>query len=176
GVRIGLPEIQLGILPGFGGTWRFPRLTTFAHAVPAILQSTLFDARSAFKIGLVDDSAPLEQLPAVAEALALKLAQPGAALAFDEARWKRHSRWKRFLNWGLLKNVVLDKARTRVVAKTRDRYPAPLRAIEVMRNMMGGREGYLKKEALALGELLATDVSRNLVRLFFMGQDAKKQS
>jgi 3-hydroxyacyl-CoA dehydrogenase/enoyl-CoA hydratase/3-hydroxybutyryl-CoA epimerase len=176
GVRIGLPEIQLGILPGFGGTWRFPRLCTFAHATPAILKSTLFDARSASKIGLVDDSAPLEQLPAVAEALALKLAAPGAALAFDEARWKRHSRWNRFLNWGLLKNVVLDRARLAVVAKTRDHYPAPLRALEVMRNMMGGREGYLEKEARALGELLATDVSRNLVRLFFMGQDAKKQS
>jgi 3-hydroxyacyl-CoA dehydrogenase/enoyl-CoA hydratase/3-hydroxybutyryl-CoA epimerase len=176
GVRIGLPEIQLGILPGFGGTWRLPRLVTFAQAAPAILGSTLFDARRAAKIGLVDDSAPVEQLAAVAEALALKLAEPSVAIAFEEGRRKRHTRWNRFLDYGLLKNVVLDRAYSTVVAKTQDRYPAPLRAISLMRNMMASRDSYLEKEARALGELLATEVSRNLVRLFFLGQDAKKQS
>jgi len=100
GVRIGLPEIQLGILPGFGGTWRLPRLVTFAQAVPAILSSTLFDAKRAYKMTLVDDSASLEQLAAVAEALALKLTDPAVAIAFDEARRKRHSRMNHFLDWG----------------------------------------------------------------------------
>ena len=176
GARIGLPEIQLGILPGFGGTWRLPRLLTFAGAVPAILASTHFDAKRALKMGLVDDIAPVQQLADVADALALRLLEPAAFIALVQARRGRHPRLNRFLDWGFLRNVVLDRARSAVLAKTKDRYPAPLRAIELMRGHGAGRDAYLEREARALGELLATEVSRNLVRLFFLGQDAKKQS
>lgn len=177
GVHIGLPEIQLGILPGFGGTWRLPRLLSFAGALPLILQSTQLDARRAFKAGLVDDSAPIQQLTEVAQALALRLAVPGAAQLLAKARRGRQTALNRLLDWPLLTQfAVLNHARSIVVTKTRDRYPAPLRAIELMRGHRAGREAYLEREARALGELLATDVSRNLVRLFFLGQDAKKQA
>lgn len=176
GVRIGLPEIQLGILPGFGGTWRLPRLVTFAVAVPAILGGVQFDAKRAWKVGLSDDTAPLSQLPDVAAELALRLCQPGAPERLAKARRGRQGRLSRLLDHGLLQNIVLDQAKTAVIAKTRDHYPAPLRAIEVMRYQMGNRNAYLDREAKALGELLATEVSRGLVRLFFLGQDAKKQA
>ncbi|MGH7442564.1 MAG: 3-hydroxyacyl-CoA dehydrogenase NAD-binding domain-containing protein, partial [bacterium] len=175
GVRIGLPEIQLGILPGFGGTWRLPRLVSFAGGVPVLLSSTQLDARRAFKLGLVDDSAPLEQLVAVAGTLALKLTAPGAVQALAKARRARQPLMNRALDRGPLRAVVLNKARAAVLAKTKERYPAPLRAIEVMRRG-STRDAYLEHEAKALGDLLATEVSKNLVRLFFLGQDAKKQS
>jgi 3-hydroxyacyl-CoA dehydrogenase/enoyl-CoA hydratase/3-hydroxybutyryl-CoA epimerase len=174
--RIGLPEIQLGILPGFGGTWRLPRLITFALGVPAILGSMNFDAKRAWKVALVDDTAPVEQLPDVAEALALKLLKPGADEALLKARQAKQSRMNRVLDFGLMRNFVLDQAKKAVVDKNKDRYPAPLRAIAVMNYQMGNRDAYLEREAKALGELLATDVSRNLVNLFFLGQDAKKQA
>ena len=176
GARIGLPEIQLGILPGFGGTWRLPRLVGFAAAVPAILASTNFDARRAFKIGLVDDSAPLEQLPAVAAALALKLADPSARAALRASRLARRGALNRLLDAGPLRGWVLHQALKAVLAKTQERYPAPLRAIEVLHRHGLGRDAYLEQEAQALGGLLATEVSRNLVRIFFLGQDAKKQA
>jgi 3-hydroxyacyl-CoA dehydrogenase/enoyl-CoA hydratase/3-hydroxybutyryl-CoA epimerase len=176
GARIGLPEVQLGILPGFGGTWRLPRLMGFAAALPAILSSTNFDGRRAWKAGLVDDVAPLQQLPAVAEALALDLAVPGAAAALRSARRGRRPFLNRLLDAGPLRRFVLMRARKEVLAKTKGRYPAPLRALELMGHRPADRDVYLEAEARALGVLLATEVSRNLVRLFFMGQDAKKQA
>ena len=176
GVRIGLPEIQLGILPGFGGTWRLPRLVTLAGAVPAILGSTNFDAKRAYKLGLVDDSAASQKLPQVAEALALSLTRPGAVQALNASRRARLGRMNRFLDAAFLRKVVFDRARSAVLAKTQTHYPAPLRAIELMRGRSADRDAYLDLEARALGDLLATDVSRNLVRLFFLGQNAKKQA
>jgi 3-hydroxyacyl-CoA dehydrogenase/enoyl-CoA hydratase/3-hydroxybutyryl-CoA epimerase len=174
--RIGLPEIQLGILPGFGGTWRLPRLITLPAALAAILGSTNFDAKRAWKLGLVDDSAPLEQLVQVAEALALSLLNPGAVAALEGKRRARQGRVHRAMALPVLRGVALGKARKDVLAKTKGHYPAPLKALAVMGAVGGGRDPYLEREAKALGDLLATDVSRNLVNLFFLGQDAKKQA
>lgn len=176
GARIGLPEVQLGILPGFGGTWRLPRLLSFSVAVPAILSSTNFDGKRALKIGLVDDVAPLEQLPSVAEALALRLLNPAEGARLEKQRRARRPLLARILELPGLRFIVLDQARGAVQAKTKGRYPAPLKVLQVLGTPRGDRTEYLAREARALGELLAGEESRNLVRLFFMGQDAKKQA
>lgn len=174
--KIGLPEIQLGILPGFGGSWRLPRLLTHASALPLILASTQLDARRALKAGLVDDVCPQEQLPKVAEALALDLLKPGAKARLFAARRAKQPFMNKLLDIGPFKGIVFSLARKDVLAKTKGAYPAPLKALEVMARHTDHRASSLEREAKALGELLATDVSRNLVRLFFLGQDAKKQA
>jgi 3-hydroxyacyl-CoA dehydrogenase/enoyl-CoA hydratase/3-hydroxybutyryl-CoA epimerase len=174
--RIGLPEIQLGILPGFGGSYRLPRLLTHATALPAILSSTNYDARRALKTGLVDDVCPLEQLPAVAEALALGLLKEGKAAQLAAARLAKQPWMNRLLDLGPLKGIVFSQARKGVLAQTKGRYPAPLKVLDVIAAHSADRAASLEREAKGLGELLATDVSRNLVRLFFLGQDAKKQA
>jgi 3-hydroxyacyl-CoA dehydrogenase/enoyl-CoA hydratase/3-hydroxybutyryl-CoA epimerase len=174
--KIGLPEIQLGILPGFGGSYRLPRLLTHATALPLILASTQLDARRALKNGLVDDICPVEQLPQVAEALALSLLKPGTKERLAEIRWDKQPFVNRFLEKGPLRAIVLRKAREGVMAQTKGVYPAPLKVLSVIAQHDNNRTESLEREAKGLGELLATDVSRNLVRLFFLGQDAKKQA
>jgi 3-hydroxyacyl-CoA dehydrogenase/enoyl-CoA hydratase/3-hydroxybutyryl-CoA epimerase len=176
GVKIGLPEIQLGILPGFGGSWRLPRLLTHMAALPLILASTQLDGRRALKAGLVDDVAPVEQLPQVAEALALSLLKPGGRERLFAARRAKQPLVNKLFDIGPMKGIVFSMARKNVLAKTRGAYPAPLKALEVMAQHTDHRGSSLEREAKGLGELLATDVSRNLVRLFFLGQDAKKQA
>jgi 3-hydroxyacyl-CoA dehydrogenase / enoyl-CoA hydratase / 3-hydroxybutyryl-CoA epimerase len=176
GVKIGLPEIQLGILPGFGGSWRLPRLLTHMAALPLILASTQLDGRRALKAGLVDDICPLEQLPQVAEALALSLLKAGGKERLYAARRAKQPLVNKIFDIGPLKGIVFSMARKNVLAKTKGAYPAPLKALDVMALHTDHRASCLEREAKGLGELLATDVSRNLVRLFFLGQDAKKQA
>lgn len=174
--KIGLPEIQLGILPGFGGSWRLPRLLTHASALPLILASTQLDARRALKSGLVDDICPLGQLATVAEALALSLLKAGGKAQLYEARRAKQPFVNKLLDIGPLKGIVFSQARKGVMSKTHGAYPAPLLALDVMAAHSEDRAASLEREAKGLGTLLAGDVSRNLVRLFFLGQDAKKQA
>jgi 3-hydroxyacyl-CoA dehydrogenase/enoyl-CoA hydratase/3-hydroxybutyryl-CoA epimerase len=172
--KIGLPELQLGILPGFGGSWRIPKLLTFAGGVPLILASTQLDAKRALKAGLVDDACPQERLVEVAEVWAHKLIEQSVAAIAA----KRHAKlplMNRILDTPGLRSIVLGKARKEVLAKTKGQYPAPLKALDLLATHGGERAAFLEREAKALGELLATEVSRSLVGLFFLGQDAKKQ-
>jgi 3-hydroxyacyl-CoA dehydrogenase/enoyl-CoA hydratase/3-hydroxybutyryl-CoA epimerase len=172
--KIGLPELQLGILPGFGGSWRMPRLLTFAGAVPLILASTQLDAKRALKAGLVDDACALELLPQVAEDWARKLIKEGEVAVAAKRRAKLP--WmNKLLDMPGLVNIVLSKAHKEVMAKTKGQYPAPLKALALLATHSDDRAAFLEREARALGELMATDVCRSLVGLFFLGQDAKKQ-
>ena len=172
--KIGLPELQLGILPGFGGSWRMPRLLTFAGGVPLILSSTQLDAKRALKAGLVDDACALEILPQVAEDWAKKLMKEGKA-AIAAKRRAKLPKMNKLLDLPGLRGLVLSKARKEVMAKTKGQYPAPLKALDLLATHTDDRKAFLEREARALGELLGTDVSRSLVGLFFLGQDAKKQ-
>ena len=172
--KIGLPELQLGILPGFGGSWRMPRLLTFAGAVPLILASTQLDAKRALKAGLVDDACSLEILPQVAEDWAKKLVKEGKASIAAKRRAKL-PRINKLIDSLGLRGIVLSKARKEVMAKTKGQYPAPLKALDLLATHDNNRAAFLEREARALGVLLGTEVSRSLVGLFFLGQDAKKQ-
>ncbi len=81
--KLGQPEVKLGILPGYGGTQRLPRLVGRAAALKLLLTGAIVDAREALRIGLVDEVVPAEQLMARAEALAMEIAA-NAPLALGE--------------------------------------------------------------------------------------------
>ena len=167
-VRIGFPEVQIGIIPGFGGTQRLPRLIGLPAALELILTGSRIDARKARRLGLVDAVVPAEYLEREALALLRRAAEEGLGPVVA-----RFGRPKSTLDGLLehvppLRGVVLDRARKRTARKVSARdYPAPFRAIEAL-ELGAARplaEG-LDIEARIIGELVPTETSRNLIWLF----------
>ncbi|MEL6115299.1 enoyl-CoA hydratase-related protein, partial [Photobacterium sp. SP02] len=112
--KLGLPEVQLGLLPGSGGTQRLPRLIGVANSLDMILTGKQLRAKKAKKLGVVDECVPDSILLKVAETLALK----GKPV-------RKHS----FQDWAMGGNpvgrgLVFDQARKKTREKTRGNYPA----------------------------------------------------
>src|SRR5689334_627530 len=147
--QIGLPEIQLGILPGAGGCQRLPRLIGARAALDMILAGKSERAAKAFRLGIVDELVPPAILQDVALAAARRLAQ---------GPFRRRSSGG-FLGAVLDGNplgrlLVFRLARQQVLAQTKGNYPAPLAALEAVRHGLshGMKEG-LKREAQLFGQL-----------------------
>jgi len=165
---IGLPEVQIGVLPGTGGCQRLPRLIGVRAALDIILAGKTERAAKAFKIGLVDELVPPSILRSVALGAADRLARNGPA--------DRKKRGSLLLERNPLgRMLVYSAARKTVLKKTGGNYPAPLAALEAVRTgLEHGMEAGLRKEAELFGELAAGEVSRNLVRIFFATTSLKK--
>ena len=162
---LGLPEVMLGLMPGAGGTQRLPRLVGLAKGLDLILTGRTLKAARAHKLGLVDELVPAPLLLDAARR---------AALALAEGRL-RPRRPGLSLSERALKGVILNRARAEVLKKSGGHYPAPLRALEVVGQGVGGAlaDG-LALEARAFGELSTTDVAKALISVFFATQDIKK--
>jgi len=171
--QLGLPEVQLGILPGAGGCQRLPRLIGARAALDMILAGKVEPAQKAFRLGIVDELVHPAILKDVTVAAARRMA----------GGWR--PRRKRqggggFVGWLLDGNplgrrLVFRAARKQVLAKTGGNYPAPLAALEAVEHGLkhGMPEG-LKREAQLFGQLAVTDVSRKLVQIFFATTALKK--
>lgn len=162
--RIGLPEVNLGILPAWGGCTRLPRLIGVLKALDVILNGKVLSAKQAVRFGMIDVLAPRELLAEAAQQLARK--------------GKRHpllhvdtSAIHPFVG-----AAVAPGTRARVLTKTRGHYPAPLKALEVISHAGTARHDAesLARERDAVLELASTDACRNLVHLFFLQERAKK--
>src|SRR5262245_5720136 len=169
--QLGLPEVQLGILPGAGGCQRLPRLIGARAALDMILAGKTERARKAHRVGIVDELVPESILRDVTLAAARRLI----------GGWRpSRKRVGGFTAWLLDGNpigrrVVFRAARRQVMATTHGNYPAPLAALEAVEHGLrhGTTEG-LKREARLFGQLAVTDVSRKLVQLFFATTQIKK--
>ena len=169
--RLGLPEVQLGLIPGLGGTQRLPRLIGVPDALDLILTGKRLDARRARKMGLVDATCQLEDLRQAALDLLergrpRREKKPLAARAADLAA-----------RLPLAKRLVYDQAREGVEEKTGGHYPAPRVAIEIVREGMElplGRA--LDLEAGAFAELVTSSVSKSLVGIYFAKNAVEKQA
>ncbi len=167
---LGLPETQLGLIPGAGGSNRLPRLIGVRAAFDIILAGKSVPSKKAFKIGLVDELVPEAILLEVALAAAEKLTRD-----WEPARKGRGLTGFLLDGNGIGRSVVYRKAREEVEKKTGGNYPAPLRAIEVVHtSMASGMAKGLEAEAQAFGELAMSDVSRRLVEIFFATTALKK--
>jgi 3-hydroxyacyl-CoA dehydrogenase/enoyl-CoA hydratase/3-hydroxybutyryl-CoA epimerase len=167
-VKIGLPEVKLGIIPGFGGTQHLPRLVGLTAALDLILTGRSLDARRARKIGLVDQVVP----PAYLERESLKLLKraigEGGGAAVAALRRKRPWAARAVERIGPLRGFVLSQARKRTAKRVKPRdYPAPFKALEAVeaafaRPLNAG----LDLEARFVGELITTATTKNLIWLF----------
>lgn len=179
-VRIGLPEVRLGILPGFGGTQRLPRLVGLKRGLDLILTSRNVDARRARRMGLVDVIIP----DAIFDTEVVHFIERAAAGAPPARRvpvWtgtraaqKRRaplSLGDRFLESPIGRPLLFKLTERQVVKTTRRHYDAPFDAMVVMKQGWGRplAEG-LDIEARALGRRLASEEKEALVHVFFLSE------
>ena len=162
--QIGLPEVKLGIYPAWGGTTKLPRLIGLPAALDIILNGKTLDPKRAKRTGLVDDVVPAPILVATAKAWSAKPKRRGGG------------RTKFFVEGNpLTRRVIFGKARQAVMSQTHGHYPAPLKALEVMEHGFAkGIEAGLQMEVDEVVSLITGDVAQNLVRIFFLMEDAKK--
>ncbi len=161
--KLGVPEVLLGIFPGLGGTQRLPRQVGVADALDMILTGRQVAAKKAKRIGLVDAVChPLALRQAALEAVARgKGPRPAAKRGMAKSAAD-------FLARSPAKRIVFDKARETVMKKTGGHYPAPLKAIEVVREGLTlPLDEALDLEARAFSEIVVTDVAKNLMTIFF---------
>ena len=162
--QIGLPEVKLGIFPAWGGTSKLPRLIGLPAALDIILNGKALDGKRAKRAGLVDE--------VVESGIVLDVAKRFAA----RGKRKGGGRTKFYVEGNpLARNVIFSKARKAVMEQTKGHYPAPLKAIEVMEYAMSaGVERGMQREAEEAASLVNNDVARNLVQLFFLMEESKK--
>jgi 3-hydroxyacyl-CoA dehydrogenase/enoyl-CoA hydratase/3-hydroxybutyryl-CoA epimerase len=169
-LRIGLPEVQLGIVPGWGGCTRLPRRIGLVAALGLILPGQPVVGRRALALGLADEILP--EAGFLDRALALARSRIGVA---PPRRGPRGLRGALIDANPLGRAVVLARARRQLLARTRGRYPAPLRALEVVRRGLAGGEGDgLEAEARANRELAVAPVTKSLIHVFRLVERSKK--
>jgi len=162
--KIGLPEVNLGIFPAWGGTTKLPRLVGLPAALDIVLNGKQLDGRRAKKIGLVDE--------VVERGILLDVAR-----RFTERGKRKGGTRTKFIVDGnpATRKFIFGKARKAVMEKTQGQYPAPLKAIDVMEyGLATNVDKGLAREVDEVVPLIMGDVAQNLVRLFFLMEESKK--
>lgn len=165
---LGLPEVMLGVLPGFGGTYRLPKKVGLTTSLDLILTGKQVRSDKARKIGLVYAVMPKERL--------LPLS---TKYLFEKDSKNKKSFAESLTDVAsdnfIARKVIFQKARESVLENTKGFYPAPLKIIDHLEASYGKkRSTYLSSEARAFGELSQTIQSKNLQHVFFLQDNAKK--
>ena len=162
--RIGLPEVKLGIYPGWGGSVRLPRLVGAPAAMDMMLTGRTLSASAARAIGLVDKVVE----PALLLDAAVALMQKGSTRPFKQ----------RLLAWAsntwMARQILAPTMRKQVARKARkEHYPAPYALIETWRRSSGSTQALLAAERKSVVKLAGTSTARNLTRVFFLQERLK---
>lgn len=167
--QIGLPEVKLGLFPGWGGTARLPRIIGLSNAVELICGGEPIEGRAAMTMGLASDVVPRERLQAAAIAM-VRQEQSSGQFKQDRQRW----------------NGAIDISETELTflgatgsayiqQQTKGQYPAPLAALEVM---LGAAhvdvDAACQAEAEGMAQLFGTPINRALINVFFLADRNKK--
>lgn len=163
GSRIGLPEIRLGIFPGYGGTWRSMRILGPIPALNLMLRGRTVSAKAAERLGLVDHAVPRRQLERAATELLLTTPSP------HRPPWGQ-----RLVDLAPLRLPIaawLERKSARRVERAN--YPAPFALIDHWRRNGTHRARLLKSESQQVPELLLSETSRNLLRVFRLQERLK---
>ena len=169
-VKIGLPEVKLGILPGFGGSIRLPRLLGLLRSLPMILTGRIASAREALRYGMVDRLFPESSLRDEAIQFAKEISSRG----------KRREVQNKKSSWFLEQTpigryLVFNQARKSVLKETKGFYPAPLEILELIQKTYDRKDpAAFRLESEHFSKLGATEVSKNLIKLFFLSERYKK--
>lgn len=173
--RIGLPETQLGILPGFGGCIRLPRVVGLTAALDVILAGKLLNAKKAQKTGLVDYVVHPNLLETFAANEIAKILKAGGGKR--RKHFKSRGMMEGLLN-GALKSVVFSQAGKATLKATKGHYPAPMAALDVIKHTYGSsdRDASLKIEREEFIKCAMTDISKNLIHVFYLTEMVKKST
>jgi 3-hydroxyacyl-CoA dehydrogenase / enoyl-CoA hydratase / 3-hydroxybutyryl-CoA epimerase / enoyl-CoA isomerase len=161
--QIGLPEVKIGLIPGWGGTQRLPRLIGLNPAIEIITSGEPVSAQKAVALGLAFDAVPAERLVEEGTRRINYLQETG--------EWKaRRERLRQPI--GLDQDEMMFAfavAEGLVKSKTKGQYPAPMAALKAIREgcNLTLEEG-LKAEQKAVGELVGSPILGNLIAIFFM--------
>jgi len=187
GVKMGLPEVKLGIIPGFGGTWRLPRLIGLIRGLDMILTGEAVSGKDALKYGIVDRLFPANRL--IDEAVEF-----AKEISAGKIRVKKKSRkplLALFLEDAPLgRTILFHQVKKDVLKRTKGFYPAPLEAIKLIQRTYGF--GYMESQTIALpayvrrinwamaqeseafSRLAVTDISKNLIKVFYLNEEFRK--
>lgn len=161
--RLGLPEVRLGIHPGFGGTLRLPRLVGHLRGMEMMLSGRSLSARAAQKSGLVDYAVPRRQLERAARQVVMDPAQP------------RRPGWlQRTAGWRPVRPVAARLLRRGVAKRVPEQhYPAPYALIDLWQRYADEPRRMLAEEANSVARLVVGDTAQNLIRVFFLQERLK---
>lgn len=161
--RLGLPEVLLGLHPGWGGTVRLPRLVGATRAMDMILTGRTVSAQTAEKMGLVDIVVPARNLERAALHYIIKQPKP------HQANWLQ-----RFTNHTLIRPRIAMLLRRKVAEKASpEHYPAPFAVIDQWEKEGVDSQQAFAMEAESLAEIALTDTAHNLIRTYFLKERLK---
>jgi len=161
--RLGLPEVRLGIHPGWGGSVRLPKLIGVLKAMPLILSGSTVTGKVAAKLGIVDAAVPKRHLVKAAKFYALKKYTP-----------RKPSFLQSIIEFPVMRKVVAYFLRQQLRAKVNPlQYPAPFDVINNWERFgLDGVKPY-EREAQTASKLFFSETSQNLVRVFFLQDQLK---
>ena len=170
--KVGLPEVKLGIYPGFGGTVRLPRLIGVDNAVEWIASGKENRAEDALKVRAVDAVVAPEQL----QAAALDLIKRAISGELDYKAKRQPKLDKLKLN-AIEQMMAFETAKGFVAGQAGPNYPAPVEAIKTIQKAANfGRDRAIEVEAAGFVKLAKTSVAQSLVGLFLSDQELKKKA
>jgi 3-hydroxyacyl-CoA dehydrogenase/enoyl-CoA hydratase/3-hydroxybutyryl-CoA epimerase len=165
---LGLPEVMLGVLPGFGGTYRLPKKVGLPAALDMILTGRQIKGKKNLKMGLADAMLPLERMLELAPEYLLNKKTGKKKTVKEEVQAAAMDNF-------LTRKIIFQKAREKVLETSKGFYPAPLKILEVLEKGAGKpRADYLGMEAEAFAELSQSTQSKNLQHIFFLTDASKK--
>src|SRR4030042_4500524 len=169
GIQVGQPEVQIGLIPGAGGTQRLPRLGGLPDALQMIATGQAISSDGGLKKGCIDEVVPPESL--LEKAL-------GAAQRFISGELNHRNRMTRLqkdrLPNSIMKKMILSYAKEEANKKGKG-YIAPFKAIEAMeRGLSDDFEADLRVEAKLFSECAVSDVAKNLIGIFLNTRAAGK--
>ena len=157
---VGLPETSLGLLPGWGGCYRLPRLIGLFRALPTLAGGRPARPFKARKLGMVNQVVPEESLEQAARE-ALNTGKASPRLHWD--------------NLPLVRQIIYHIGRRSMVTQTKVHYPAPLASLRVMKDALGlNRSAAMKREREEFISLAKSPESSSLLHYFFLRERAKK--
>jgi len=170
---LGVPEVMLGLLPGWGGTQRLPKIVGAANALDMMLTGKMIKGDRARKMGLVDSVVDPNALERTAIATAEQLADGTTKPKMRKLGW---------MDWFLEKtpvgrNIMFNQATKKVMKQTKGKYPAPIDILECVKTgLESGHAAGSAKEATKFGALSQTAESRSLRGLFYGQTECKKNN
>ncbi|MBU0902522.1 MAG: fatty acid oxidation complex subunit alpha FadB [Gammaproteobacteria bacterium] len=172
GAKVGLPEVKLGIYPGFGGTVRLPRVIGTDNAVEWIASGKENKAADALKMGAVDAVVAADKL----QAAALDLISRAISGELDY-KAKRQPKLEKLKLNAIEQMMCFETAKGFVAGQAGPNYPAPVEAIKTIQKAANmGRDKALEVEAAGFVKLAKTPVAASLIGLFLNDQDLKKKA